>query len=62
MDRRRGLVKLGELCPATEKLVHKAKKLLEDLTGRLGPITAERHVAGHHHGHEGLTEKVRGGG
>ena len=26
------------------------KKLLEDLTGRLGPITAERHVPGHHRG------------
>ena len=37
------------------------KKLLEDLTGRLGPITAERHVPGHHHGHDGLYEHLTGG-
>ena len=37
------------------------KKLLEDLTGRLGPITAERHVPGNHHHHEGLQERVTGG-
>ena len=37
------------------------KKLLKDLTGRLGPITAERHVPGHHHGHEGLREHITGG-
>ncbi len=41
--------------------VEDLKKLLEDLTGQLGPITAERHVPGHHHGHEGLQEKVTGG-
>ena len=37
------------------------KKLLEDLTGRLGPITAERHMPGKHHHHEGLQEHVTGG-
>ena len=41
--------------------VEEVKKLLEDLTERLGPITAERHVPGHHHHHEGLQEKVTGG-
>ena len=41
--------------------VEDLKKLLKDLTGRLGPITAERHVPGHHHGHEGLREEVTGG-
>ncbi len=40
--------------------VEDLKKLLEDLTGRLGPITAERHVPGHHHGHEGLHEHLTG--
>ena len=40
--------------------VDEVKKILEDLTGRLGPITAERHVPGHHHGHEGLHEHVEG--
>ena len=41
--------------------VEDLKKLLKDLTGRLGPITAERHVPGHHHGHEELQERVTGG-
>ena len=41
--------------------VEDLKRLLKDLTGRLGPITAERHVPGHHHGHEGLQEGVTGG-
>ena len=41
--------------------VEEVKKILEDLTGRLGPITAERHVPGHHHGHGGLQEHVTGG-
>ena len=41
--------------------VEDLKKLLEDLTGRLGPITAERHVPGHHHGHEGMEEHVTSG-
>ena len=40
--------------------VEDLKKLLKDLTGRLGPITAERHVPGHHPGHEGLREHVPG--
>ncbi|MCZ6689314.1 MAG: hypothetical protein O7H41_06895 [Planctomycetota bacterium] len=40
--------------------VEDLKRLLEDLTSRLGPITAERHVPGHHHGHEGMQEKVTG--
>ena len=38
------------------------KKLLQDLTGRLGPVTAERHVPGHLHGHGGMRETVRGAG
>ena len=41
--------------------VEDLKRLLEDLTGKLGPITAERHVPGKHHHHEGLQEKVTGG-
>ncbi|MCZ6688698.1 MAG: hypothetical protein O7H41_03745 [Planctomycetota bacterium] len=41
--------------------VEDLKRLLKDLTGRLGPITKERHVPGHHHGHEGMKEKVTGG-
>ena len=41
--------------------VEEVKKILEDLTGRLGPITAERHVPVNHHGHEGLRERVTGG-
>ncbi len=41
--------------------VEDLKMLLRDLTGRLGPITAERHVPGKHHHHEGLQEKVTGG-
>ena len=41
--------------------VEEVKKLLQDLTGRLGPITAERHVPGTHHHHEGLQERVTGG-
>ncbi len=44
-----------------KETVEDLKKLLEDLTGRLGPITAERHVPGKHHHHEGLQEKVTGG-
>ncbi len=40
--------------------VEDLKKVLEDLTSRLGPITAERHVPGKHHHHEGLTEHVTG--
>ncbi|MCZ6690210.1 MAG: hypothetical protein O7H41_11440 [Planctomycetota bacterium] len=40
--------------------VEDLKKLLIDLTGRLGTITKERHVPGHHHGHEGLQEHVSG--
>ena len=40
--------------------VEDLKKLLEDLTGRLGPITAERHVPGQHQHHEGLRENVTG--
>ena len=42
--------------------VEEVKKLLLELTGKLGPITAERHEPGHHHGHEGLRERVTGGG
>ena len=41
--------------------VEEVKKILEDLTEQLGPITAERHVPGKHHHHEGLQEKVTGG-
>ncbi len=41
--------------------VEEVKKILADLTSRLGPITAERHVPGNHHGHEGLQERVTGG-
>ena len=41
--------------------VEELKKLLKDLTGRLGLVTAERHVPGHHHGHEGLREHITGG-
>ena len=33
----------------------------KDLTGRLGPITAGRHVPGHHRGHEELNEQITGG-
>ncbi|MCZ6690682.1 MAG: hypothetical protein O7H41_13900, partial [Planctomycetota bacterium] len=40
--------------------VEELKKLLKDLTGRLGPVTAERHVPGHHHGHAGLREHITG--
>ncbi len=40
--------------------VEEVKKILEDLTGRLGPVTAERHVPGHHHGHEGMREHASG--
>ncbi len=40
--------------------VEDLKKLLQDLTGRLGPITAERHVPGKHHHHDGLHEHVTG--
>ena len=36
------------------------KKLLADLTSRLGPITAERHIPGRHH-HDDLHEHVTGG-
>ena len=42
--------------------VEELRKILDDLTSRLGPITKERHVPGHHHGHEGLREKVTGEG
>ena len=41
--------------------VEELKELLKDLTGRLGRVTAERHVPGHHHGHEGLREHITGG-
>ena len=41
--------------------VEEVKKILEDLTSRLGPVTKERHVPGHHHHHEGLEGKVVGG-
>ena len=41
--------------------VEEVKKILEDLTGKLGPVTAERHVPGNHHHHEGLQERVTGG-
>ncbi len=41
--------------------VEALKKILEDLTGRLGPITVERHVPGHHDHHEGMHEHVTGG-
>ncbi len=42
--------------------VEELKNLLKDLTGKLGPITAERHVPGKHHlHHEGLQERVTGG-
>ncbi len=41
--------------------VEELKKLLQDLTGQLGPITAERHVPGKHHHHGGLQEEVTGG-
>ncbi len=40
--------------------VEEVRRILEDLTGRLGPITAERHVPGHHDHHEGLRERVTG--
>ena len=42
--------------------VEDLKKLLQDLTGGLGPITAERHVPGKHHHHEGMQERVTRGG
>ena len=41
--------------------VEDLKKLLTDLTGQLGPITAERHVPGKHHHHDDLHEHVTGG-
>ncbi|MCZ6691092.1 MAG: hypothetical protein O7H41_16005 [Planctomycetota bacterium] len=41
--------------------VEEIRKLLDDLTSRLGPITKERHLPGHHHGHEGLREQITGG-
>ncbi len=42
--------------------VEEVKKILADLTSRLGPVTAEQHVPGHHHHYDGLQEKVTGGG
>ncbi len=45
---------------AAKGTVEDLKKLLRDLTGRLGSITAERHVPGNHH-HEGLQERVSRG-
>ena len=41
--------------------VEELNKLLQDLTERLGPITAERHMPGKHHHHDGLHEHVTGG-
>ena len=40
--------------------VEDLKKLLKELTGCLGPITAERHVPGKHHHHDDLHEHVTG--
>ena len=41
--------------------VEDVKKILADLTSGLGPVTAERHVPGSHHHHDGLQERVTGG-
>ena len=41
--------------------VEEVIKLLAELTSGLGPVTAERHEPGHHHGHEGLREHLTGG-
>ena len=37
------------------------RKLLQDLSGKLGPIAKERHIPGHNHHHDGLQEHITGG-